>query len=356
MLILDTSNNYFGAEVSLLVLLRALRPNSFDLVIQNEPGDFEERLQLEGIPYRKTQMTLSPRRKGFLGTVKALDKLISTRGHTIVYANNDDGSMLLAALKLRRFMTIKTFVHMRMKPGNGDYLRRLMFLHNGVIANSKFVAGALAAAIPWTPANIRVIYNSHARRGVLPPSRGRKGPKVLLSLGRLSPQKSQLEVLKALVQNGVMEEIDTYYLVGAGKAADPGYQKEIEAYIEEKGLGQKVVLVPFTHDPDPYYARATLVIVAGVGESFGRVIIEAGFWRIPAIVRNSGALPELVEHGYTGLVWDGSPSQLALHVRAVCSDERYAELLGNRLHEEVMLKYSDERYVSSLMRCFGEEG
>jgi glycosyltransferase involved in cell wall biosynthesis len=77
-------------------------------------------------------------------------------------------------------------------------------------------------------------------------------------------------------------------------------------------------------------ARA-VVVPSLVYETFGYVVLEAFAERTPVLVRNLGALPELVEESQGGLVFDTQESLFAWLQRLATDDELRDTLGGNGL-------------------------
>ena len=77
-------------------------------------------------------------------------------------------------------------------------------------------------------------------------------------------------------------------------------------------------------------ARA-VVVPSLVYETFGYVVLEAFAERTPVIVRNLGALPELVEESQGGLVFDSRESLVAWLGRLATDDELRDTLGANGL-------------------------
>lgn len=102
-------------------------------------------------------------------------------------------------------------------------------------------------------------------------------PRRLLSVGRLTPRKDPLSILRALavlVEEGLDLQLD---LVGAGLTeSDDDYATEVSDSILRLGLQGRVQLhgaVPYV-DIAPYYQRASLVVNASLTGSLDKVTLE----------------------------------------------------------------------------------
>ena len=121
----------------------------------------------------------------------------------------------------------------------------------------------------------------------------------LLFLGRLSPDKGAHRAIAGAIETGLPLKI-------AGKKQDPKeltYFKELIEphlvdgieYLGEVSHGEKVELLQ--------HARATLFPIEWE-EPFGLVMIESMACGTPVIATRWGAVPEVIEHGRSGIIVD----------------------------------------------------
>jgi glycosyltransferase involved in cell wall biosynthesis len=162
----------------------------------------------------------------------------------------------------------------------------------------------------------------------------------LLFLGRMSPDKGCHRAIDVAVTAGLPLKI-------AGKNREPleqQYFKEFVAphlsdaieYLGEVTHGEKVELLQD--------ARATLFPIEWE-EPFGLVMIESMACGTPVIATHWGAVPEVIEHGRSGIIVDDYRIMAAAIEEADALDPmelvRYA-------HE----RFSPERMVSDYLRAF----
>ena len=125
---------------------------------------------------------------------------------------------------------------------------------------------------------------------------------------------------------------------------------KIEQYLAKNKLQDRVFIHPFKKDLSSAYAGAIATIISSKNETFGRVVIESGYYGTPVIVRNIEPLVELIEHGKNGLIWDGSEDHLSQLVKLLSNDSAYRNLLGDNLKTLVMNNYSDQHYCTKVKR------
>ena len=90
-------------------------------------------------------------------------------------------------------------------------------------------------------------------------------------------------------------------LVVFGKSLVPDYQRQLELTYGRPNI----LFKGWESDIAKIYRDMDVLIVPSLwNEAFGRVVIEAFSFGIPVICSNKGALPELIEQGITGWVYD----------------------------------------------------
>jgi glycosyltransferase involved in cell wall biosynthesis len=102
-------------------------------------------------------------------------------------------------------------------------------------------------------------------------------------------------------------------------------------------------------DPNSFYPLIDVLVVPSIwAEPFGYVCIEALSFGVPVIVARSGALPEIIEHEKSGLVFEaGDHEELTACLRRIASDRN----LLKRLHYDALVRakqYSPEALAASL--------
>lgn len=122
-------------------------------------------------------------------------------------------------------------------------------------------------------------------------------------MGRLAPAKGVDFLINTYLSSSVCSSIE---LLIAGEGHD-AYIAEIK----EKIAGTKARLVGRIA-PSEFFSEIDMLVVPSLWEEpLGRVVIEAYAHGVPVIVSNRGGLPEIVEEGRTGHIFDpDDPSAL----------------------------------------------
>lgn len=152
----------------------------------------------------------------------------------------------------------------------------------------------------------RFIAHGASQLHASPPPRPDKRPGeplVVGCLGRIERNKGIEVLLDAVARLPA----GTVRVLLAGRG-EPGYTEELRA----RSAGSDIAFVGFVR-PAELFAQIDLLVVPSLWEEpLGRVIYEAYEYGIPSAVSRAGGMPEIVEPGRTGFVFEpGNDSELA---------------------------------------------
>ncbi len=148
---------------------------------------------------------------------------------------------------------------------------------SAVIANSTDVANDLLNSTRISPKKVKVIYNpvitEESSIEILKPVEHKWFSNnlipVVLSVGRLSPMKDHLTLIKAfslIKKNKVVRLL----IIGEGVM-----RSNLEKKVYELGLHDTVEFIGAVQNPLPYMAHSQIVVVSSIFEGFGNVIVES---------------------------------------------------------------------------------
>ncbi|MBP6964210.1 MAG: glycosyltransferase family 4 protein [Armatimonadetes bacterium] len=96
-----------------------------------------------------------------------------------------------------------------------------------------------------------------------------------------------------------------------------------------------------------------VVLPSECHENCPMVILEAFSAGKPVIASNMGGIPELVEHGADGLIFEaGNADELASCMRRLIDDPAMASEMGRRGRAKVEERFSIEKYMESLLAIY----
>ena len=241
----------------------------------------------------------------------AIRRLIGSQMIDVIYVNGP--RVLPAVVRLSR---IPVIFHAHSDIGGG-YIRKLArrsirSAKAAVIAASKFVA------VAWPEAH--VIYNGVADLLLGSRSFGNRPARIGI-LGRISPEKGQLDFVRAARQVTA-----TFHVYGAPLFSEPGYDLAVRA----EAKNAPVEFCGWTNDiAAALHKIDVLAVPSGPTEAATRVIMEAFSAGTPVIAYRSGGIPELIEDGRTGILTESPDAEaLARAIRLLIADPAKMERLS----------------------------
>jgi glycosyltransferase involved in cell wall biosynthesis len=104
-----------------------------------------------------------------------------------------------------------------------------------------------------------------------------------------------------------------------------------------------------------FYEGARMAVVPSVWhEAFGLVAAEAMAHGLPVIASRMGALPEIVDEGETGILFDArDDEQLAEAIGHLWMDPELCRAMGGAGRAKVQREYTREIYYQRLLRVYG---
>lgn len=295
LLFLDQFSEPGGAQQCLLDLLPAL-PCTAGQVTVAMPGSGPMFEPIRKLGCQTARITCGPYRSGAKSAGDLTRFVFDTprlagqirhlaRGVDLVYIN---GPRLLPAAALSAIRKPVVFhSHSYLAPGPlrkvaGLALRRL---RAHVIASCRYVAD------PWKPyaSEISIVYNGVA--GPANPGQPRHGPLTLGCIGRIAPEKGQLDFVKvARIVHARIPEA-RFVIYGETMFASKDYEREVRA----AAAGLPIHFAGWAADVRDALASVDVMLVPSAPhEATTRVILEAFAANVPVIAFPSGGIPEVL--------------------------------------------------------------
>ena len=128
----------------------------------------------------------------------------------------------------------------------------------------------------------------------------------VLCVSRIDYQKNQLALVALLAARPDCR------LTLVGPLTAQWYADKIKARVQELGVGDRFTLIPGlppgSAELEAAFAAADVFVLPSVHEPFGIVALEAMARGIPLIASNVGGLPDFVQEGKNGMIFDPSAS------------------------------------------------
>lgn len=167
--------------------------------------------------------------------------------------------------------------------------------------------------------------------------------KMIVSVGRFSPEKDYLTLLKAFKQ--VTEHLPVrLVLVGDGPE-----RHILERYINENNLDTHVDLPGFQTNPIPYLLSADVFVLSSVTEGLPTVLIESLYCGTPIVSTDCPSGPdEILEGGRYGvLVNVGDSDEMANEIIRVLNGEKSFPILKERAKD-----FTSEKALQHYIQLF----
>jgi glycosyltransferase involved in cell wall biosynthesis len=162
----------------------------------------------------------------------------------------------------------------------------------------------------------------------------------VLFVGRLSPEKGVKMLIEAWKESGISDR--DLWIVGEGplrnsleELARPWPNIRFAGFIQGAELEER-------------WLNAAITVVPSIWEeAFGRVLIESWAHSVPVLAARIGALPELIESGGAGWLFDaGSSTSLAQALRTILGDNSCLSAAAKC--REAVSKFSKEKWLRGI--------
>ena len=230
-----------------------------------------------------------------------------------------------------------------------------------VITDSRATAQALRTFAGLSADHVRVIPNglrldppSRTRADVLAEWNIPETATVIGKLGGYVPFKGHRVLLDAA--QTFLARFPRAYLVCVGFArTDPEYPKILEEHARKLGIADRVRLTSYSGNIADVWNAIDLHVHASLMESLPNAIIEGMSLGKPAVVTEVGGIPDLVEHGRTGLVVKpDDAAALNTAVSWLLEDRSYAARLGRAAHARYLETCTPEVVTRQVEECWTE--
>ena len=215
---------------------------------------------------------------------------------------------------------------------------------------------ALRAGAP--DRSVHLVFNGTDLRRFSPVASGngavdpRFGPHMIFACRQLFPRKGIRFLIEAAAQ--LAPRFPDLKVVIAGD----GFERpELLRLAETLGISDRVTFlgwVPNTELP-PYYRAAAVSVIPSLEEGFGIPAAEAMGCQTPVVASDAGGLPEVVEHGVTGLIVPrGDSTALAGAIGALLADPLKRKQMGRAGRERALRLFDWDRTAEQLERIYAE--
>lgn len=211
---------------------------------------------------------------------------------------------------------------------------------NAVVAISHAVRAQLVER-GLDPARVTVIHYGVAAGDAPEPSPARRPGAVIGTLGRLARQKGHDLLIDAFAKVLVTHPRAELLIAGHD---DEGLRGELRARAERLGVEGSVSFLGYVDDVRAFLASLDVFVLPSRWEGFGLVLLEAMSAACPVVATRVGPVPEIVQHGNSGLLVEpGDSSVLAGAIAQLLDNAEHRRVMGRRGRTRALREFSVDR-------------
>jgi len=253
--------------------------------------------------------------------------------------------------------------------GTRESERRMCCLSDHVIAVSGWVRRSIIEQFDLSPSHIEVVHNgigtdqpvlSHMTVAEWRSRFAANGENVVAYAGRLSAEKGIAGFMEAM--RLVIRDVPSTRIVVAG-----GYANEIQAIktqlANDAVLLDHVAFLGWISPKELYYLRAIAdaIVMPSLYDPFPYAALESMAAGVPLVCSDAGGLPEMIEHGVSGLVVplrniDGRSEVdsrgVASSVLALLKDQQLRRRLAESARKRVVQHFDIQTMVSKVSSIY----
>ncbi len=166
-------------------------------------------------------------------------------------------------------------------------------------------------------------------------------------IGRFVYQKNPqlfLEVVKRLP--------DQNFVMAGGGELEP----EIREMVKQLGLEDRVKLLgSLDHKAAlEFISKLDVLVMTPRWEGLPLLPLEAMFMKVPVVSTAVGGIPEVIEHGETGLLSSEDADELAKNVNVLINDAEIRSSIKRQAFEAAHEKFSQKNMLAKIKRSYGQ--
>ena len=166
-------------------------------------------------------------------------------------------------------------------------------------------------------------------------------------IGRLEESKGQHLLIEAIHMAKQNDQNIKALIVG--HEMDTGYRNALKTQAEKLGISENIKFEDFVSDPQQLMQICDCIVLASEQETFGLVLPEAMRSGVAVIGSNSGGVPEIINQGKTGLLFDsGNANDLYLKIEKLYLDPALKKVLAEQGKQSAEERFNNDSHFKQL--------
>ena len=367
-----------GAEGLLLILLARLDRESVDpIVVCPAPGLLGKMVTELAVPV-ETVAGLEARftwrvdqflryLKSFVQVIREIRQKVLSIRPDLIHANSIRAGLVATAATFGLGTRVVWHLHdllPRHPLSTGIRVFAFLFRRTRMIAVSQATADRFCGAFLSLKNRVTIILNAIDLEKFQPNQAARQDTRDELQLsqadfvigivGRLTPGKGQLELLRSFAQ--VLSEVPHARLVIVGAPLfnrEHEYRQLLKQTVLELGIADQVRLTGSRNDVAAIMQGLDLLVINSTVEAFCLVALEAMASGTPILAAISGGIPELIEHGKNGWLLPRRDEKiLATAIVELSRQPALCAQLAEEGRQHVTAHFSASQYIEKLQAFY----
>ena len=168
------------------------------------------------------------------------------------------------------------------------------------------------------------------------------------AIGRLSPEKSYGDLIKALVLLN-KKGIDAR-LVIVGEGRERSY---LEGLAAQYALSEKLLMPGYLEEAKRYIPFFNIFAISSLTEGLPITLLEAMQSKVPIVATNVGGIPEVLNNGEAGwLIKPCMPEEIAEAIDSLCHNEKLASEFKAKAYHRLFAYYSSKQMAKEYLNIY----
>jgi glycosyltransferase involved in cell wall biosynthesis len=175
---------------------------------------------------------------------------------------------------------------------------------------------------------------------------------VIGTVGRISDEKDYITFLK--IAKTVTDKINNVYFVIVGEGKQNERERLVE-FADTLDIRDKIVFAGYRSDLLEVYSTCDIFLMTSITEGLPNTMLEAMSMGVSIVSTNVGGIPELVEEGKTGFLFDiGNTVNLAEKIIYMITNRALRESLSTAGRERIEKVFSFDRRLHIIEKYYAD--